>query len=44
MDGARKIKSEKLREQQYREGYVKSLEEKGVEWNGKNNVKDMWST
>ena len=28
--GARKIRSEKLREHQYREGYVRSLEGKGV--------------
>ena len=38
MDGARKIKSEKLREHQYRERYAKSLEGKRVKWDGKNNV------
>ena len=34
MAGARKIRSKKLREHQYREGYAKSLEGKGVEWGG----------
>ena len=29
--GARKIRNEKLREHQYREGYARSLEGKGVE-------------
>ena len=38
----RRIRSEKLREYQYREGYVKSLEEKGVQWDGDNNVENMW--
>ena len=40
--GARRIRSEKLREHQYREGYAKSLEGKGVEWGGDNIVKHMW--
>ena len=40
--GARKIRSEKLREHQYREGYVSSLEGKGVEWNGDNNIDHIW--
>ena len=31
MVGARKIRSEKLREHQYKEEYVRSLEEKGIE-------------
>ena len=31
---ARMIRSKKLREHQYREGYARSLEEKGVEWDG----------
>ena len=31
VDGARRIKSKKLREYQYREGYARSLEGKGVE-------------
>ena len=39
---ARMIRSEKLREHQYKEGYARSLEEKGVEWDGDNNVKHMW--
>ena len=40
--GARRIKSEKLREHQCREGYARSLEGKGVEWNGDNNDEHMW--
>ena len=39
---ARRIISEKLREHQYREGYARSLEGKGVEWEGDNNVEHMW--
>ena len=34
--GAKRIKSEKLRDQEYRERYARSLEEKGVEWDGDN--------
>ena len=40
--GARRIRSEKLREHQYGGGYARSLEDQGVEWDGKNNVKHMW--
>ena len=40
--GARRTRSEKLREHQYREGYVISLEGKGVEWDGDNNVDHVW--
>ena len=40
--GARRIRSEKLREHQYRERYIRSLEGKGVEWDGDNNVEHMW--
>ena len=40
--GARRIRSEKLREHQYIEGYAWSLEGKGVEWDGDDNVKHMW--
>ena len=40
--GAKRNKSEKLREHQYREGYARSLEGKGVEWDGDNNVEHMW--
>ena len=40
--GARRIRSEKLRENQYREGYDRSLEGKGVEWQGDNNVEHIW--
>ena len=42
MVGARMIRSKKLREHQYREGYARSLEGKGVEWDGDNNVEYMW--
>ena len=41
MVGARRIRSKKLKEHQYREGYVRFLEGKGVEWDGDNNV-HMW--
>ena len=40
--GARRTRSEKLMEHQYREGYAWSLEGKGVEWDGDNNVEHMW--
>ena len=40
--GTRRIRSEKLREHHHREGYVRSLEGKGVEWDGYNNVEHMW--
>ena len=39
---ARRIRSKKLREHQYREGYGRSLEGKEVEWNGDDNVEHMW--
>ena len=42
MAGARRFRSEKLREHQHREGYVKSLEGKGVEWGGDNNFEHIW--
>ena len=42
MIGARGIRSEKLREHQYRKGYARSLEGKGVECDGDNNVEHMW--
>ena len=41
MVGARRIRSEKLREHQYREGYARALEGKGLEWDGDNNVEHM---
>ena len=41
LDGARRIRSEKLREHQYREGYARSFEGKRVDWDGENNVKHM---
>ena len=42
MDRARRIRSEKLREHQYREEYARFLERKSVEWDRENNVKHMW--
>ena len=42
VDGARRIRSEKLRKNWYREGYAKSLVGKRVEWDGENNVDQMW--
>ena len=33
--GARMIRSEKLREYKCREGYARSLETKGVKWDGR---------
>ena len=41
VDGARSIRSEKLREHQYRT-YGRSLERKVVEWDRENNVEHMW--
>ena len=32
--GARRIRNEKLREHQYGEGYTRSLQGKGIEWDG----------
>ena len=40
--GAWRIRSEKRREHQYREGYDRSLVGKGVEWDGDNNVEHIW--
>ena len=42
MTGARRYRSEKLREYQFREGYARSLEGTGVEWDGDNDVEHMW--
>ena len=39
--GARRIRSEKLRDDQYREGYARSLEGKKVEWVGDNDVEHI---
>ena len=41
MVGARSIRSEKLRERQYRKGYARSFEGKGVEWDGYNNFEHI---
>ena len=38
----KRIRREKLREHQYREGHAKSLERKRVEGDGDDNVKHMW--
>ena len=40
--GSRRIRSKKPRENQYREVYAWSLEGKGIEWDGGNNVLYMW--
>ena len=40
--GARRIRSDKLREHQYRKEYATSLEGKRVEWDRENNVEHMW--
>ena len=42
MVGARRIRSEKLREHHYKEGYARILEGKGVEGDGDTNVGHMW--
>ena len=41
MDGARGIRSEKLRERQYREGYGRFLEGRKVELDVENNVEHI---
>ena len=42
MVGARRNRGKKLREHQHREEYARSLEGKGVEWDGDNNIKHRW--
>ena len=42
MVAARRIRSEKLKEHQYREGYARSLEGKELEWDKDNNFEHMW--
>ena len=37
----RRIRSEKLREYQFREEYARPLEGKRVEWDGENNIEHM---
>ena len=39
---ARRIRSQKLREHQYREGYARSLGGKGEKWDEESNVEHMW--
>ena len=41
MDGARRIRSEKLRKHKYSEEYARSLDGKRIEWDGENNVERM---
>ena len=41
MVGARRIRRENLKEPKYRKRYVRSLEGKGAEWDGDNNVEHM---
>ena len=42
VDETSRIRSEKLRENQYREEYARSLESKRVKWDGKSIVEHMW--
>ena len=42
MNGARGIRSEKLIENQYIEGYAKFLGSKRVEWEEERNVEQVW--
>ena len=39
---ARRIRTWKMSKHQYREGYARSLEGKGVEWDRDNEVEHMW--
>ena len=41
-DWARKIRSKKLGEHQYRKGYARPVENEGVEWDGESNIEYMW--
>ena len=42
VNGGRRIRSEKLREHRYTEGYAKCLEIKRVVWDESRNVEQMW--
>ena len=42
MNGARRIRSEKLRKHHCREGYSRSLQGKSVKCDEENNVERMW--
>ena len=42
MVGNKRIRSEKLRKNQYKEENARSLEMMGVEWGGENKVEHMW--
>ena len=41
VNGARRIRSEKTREHQYKEAYVRCLEIKRVEWDEESNVENI---
>ena len=40
--GAKRVRSKKMREHQFREGYARSLDGKGIEWDREDNVEHMW--
>ena len=42
MNGARRIRNEKLREPRYIKGYARCLGSKRVEWDEDRNVERMW--
>ena len=42
MNGSRRIRSEKLKEHHYMEGYARCLESKRVDWDEGGNVEEMW--
>ena len=42
MNGDGRIKNEKLREQQYKKEYGKTLERKIIKWDEVNDVKQLW--
>ena len=42
VDGASRIRLEKSKEHQYREGYAKSLESEWGEWDGESNGEHIW--
>ena len=43
LNGSRTIRSEKMREHQYMEGYARCLERKRVEWDEGRNIEQMWA-
>ena len=42
MNGVKGIRREKLREQQYMEGYIRCHKGERVKWNEGRNVEQMW--